>query len=488
MSGSGEVLGGIAGALVAGAIIIPIAVGGLMIAGAVKATTGLVKLGIAAHEAHVQHRIDSAYARSGRSLGRIASLQSSLGDRFAQCATTLSDSYSNNLDELKAAYDNEHDLTAFVNSYESARRSFAEAYEADLNRIEQEFRIPMSNEMASVYRAVAAEKDEMFRLINEMKDDIAARRETSRNTAEKIISEAHAIVKEFTESHPGNKHAQDYAAVLNEALNVADKRFADGDYEASLIDGYDVYSKCLGTVQTLLAEDMKNDVLYDRLVAVIEEIESNIAATQTIDYEFKDTASGEPKRMPQLDLNPFFRGSRKLLVEKLEQIKATVNRTDRYGFIPEELIDLLHDAEELNITNVKDTALAFDRLYNYCERMELADIIAETYREEGFYEEDPQEDVDALDSICVYLVNDETGEQVKIFLDADIGENYRIYTGIDIYNHADDLSNPRAVEQRRDELRQNICDAVNELYDLDADSQQSLTGSCDISTVGKNSF
>lgn len=485
MSGeSGIIVGGVA-AVAAGAVVIPLVVGGGLLAGTAFAIRGIAGAARRAHDESVRRRINSAYSKASGLLSETANIQSEIHASMANASGSICEAYANSVDDLNKAFSEEPDTSKFVEQYEISKREFSTDFENSLAAIEKKYTSSIEAAVNKTKAAVDKEREDILSSVKAMKDDIAEREEKSRAAANDVIEKAGTIIREFSENHKNNAHANDYAVSLNNALNAAIDRYNGGQYEAALIDAYDVYSKCVITVETLLSEDTKTDFLYERCAAGIAELESHLDSTHIVDYEFSDTVDGEPVKYSDLDMTVYFNGKREEFQSRAEQIKAQLAAKERSGFTPEELIDLITLTDDLNIQYVKETAAAFERLHNHCERIQYADIITASYTEIGFEEVEPDETPSPLESIVVQMEDQSSGEVVKIFLNARTDENSHLSTGIDILDHCETIDH--TTETRRAAQRENVCSA---LMNSDYGKRRGMvaTQKCRGGTVGKNAF
>lgn len=492
MSGEATIIPGIIGAAVIGAALIPILVGGAMIAGTVLAVKGLATAGKGAvgaakiaHAESVRRRINSTYSKAAGLLAETADIQNDISAAMAQASNSVCEEYTKAVGGLNEAFSTKPDTSAFVECYEKSRRAFSADFDESLSAVERKFALPMEAALNKTVSQLEKERAEVLSSIEAIKGDIAARDEKSRAVAGEIINKAKTVIGEFCESHKGNSHAADYSVALTKALNTAVDRYNSGQYETAIIDAYDTYSKCVTTVESLLAEDTKTEFLYERCMAAVSELEQHLDSTHFADYEFTDTADGEPVTYTNLDMTPYYFGAREAVRQQLEQIKAKLSSKDKFGFTPEELTDLITAADDLNIQYVKNTATAFERLHNYLERMQYADIISAAYEELGFEEVEPDEAASPLESLAVKMVEPSTGEVVMIYLNLTEDEQSHVSTGIDILSHCETLN--ASTEQRRNEQREKICSAI---MNSDFGKRKGIVASqkCKGGTIGKNGF
>lgn len=492
MSGSGGIIAGLIGAALFGAVLIPVAIGGAVVAGAVLAVKGLASAakGIAyaandAKAANEQRRISNVYSRASHLLEQTENVSDEMKKEMADAANKICETYANSMEEINRAFSEEPDTTAFVKQFEAAKAEFAAEFQKSLESIERQYAEPMKAASNRARDMLENERSSILASINAIKDDIDARTEKSKAAADEIIGKTRTTIHEFAESHKDNPHARDYAEVLNRAIDTAAARFNQGQYEAAIIDAYDAYSKCTTTVESLIAEDAKVDFLYERCAAAIAELESHLESTHYSDYEFTDTPDGEPIKYENIDMTPYYAGARESVCNQLNQIKAQLASKEKYGFTPEEVIDLIVKADCLGVQYIKDTATAFERLYNHIDRIQTADLIAAAYAEMGFAEVEPEDAPPPLEAIVVQMENSETGESVKIFLGINVDEDSHISTSIDIYNHSDVID--AATEKRRSEQRENVCRSIMN-SEIGQKKGIVATQICRAGTNGKNAF
>ncbi|MGN0650817.1 MAG: hypothetical protein ACI4KM_10300 [Oscillospiraceae bacterium] len=492
MSGEAEIIPGIIGAAAVGAVVIPVVVGGALIAGTVMAVRGLagVTKGIAttakkAHEENVRRRINSTYSKASGLLSETADIQHEIYTAMAQASDSVCESYTNTINSLGELFATEPDTTQFIERYESSKRAFSAEFEESMSLIEKRYASPMEAAANKTKALLETERAEVLASIEEIKGDMSARNERSKAAAGEIIDKTRTLICEFAESHKGNSHASDYSVSLTNALNTAIDRYNNGQYEAAIIDAYDTYSKCVTTVESLLAEDTKCEFLYEKCLAAITELEQHLDSTHFTDYDFSDTVDGQTVTYRDLDMTPYYFGAREAVQTQLEQIKSQFSSKDKYGFTSEELTDLITLTDNLNIQYIKDTATAYERLHNYLERIQYADIISATYMDLGFDEVEPDETASPLESLIVQMVEPSTGEVVKIYLNVNVDENSHISTGIDILTHSETLN--ASTEQQRNEQRETVCSSI---MNSDFGKRKGIvaTQRCKGGTIGKNAF
>lgn len=492
MSGSGGIIGGIIGVALFGAVLIPVAIAGAVVAGSVfavrglaAATKGAVHLAKDAHAANEQRRVNNVYSGAARLLTETESVSDEMKREMAEAANEVCELYANSMDEINKTFSEEPDTSAFVKKYEAARRRFAEDFQEKLEHIESRYSEPMKAASNRAKKMLESERSETLASISAMKEDMDARSDKSRAAANEIIERTRATICEFAESHRDNLHAHDYAEALNRAVDTAAERFDQGQYEAAVIGAYDAYAKCITTVESIMAEDAKVDFLYERCTAAIAEIESHMEKTHYSDYEFEDTPDGEPVKYENIDMTPYYAGTRECIRQQLDEIKALLSSREKYGFTPEEIIDIIVKTDDLGMQYIRNTATAFERLYNHIDRIQMADLIAAAYAEMGFEEVEPEDAPSPLEAVVVQMENSETGEIAKIYLGVRVDENSHVSTSIDIYNHSNAIG--ADTERRRSDQRENVCRFI-----MNSEMGQKkgivATQICHKGTNGKNAF
>ncbi len=482
MSGSGDIL--LAPVLLA--MVVPVA--------AMAATARAVSSAANAASSVVQfageqvNRVRINHA--SRKLGRYSEAVDR-ADEMAQetMSNAMSKCYSDYIEQtelLSAELSRTHDISEYVRKCEETQEKLSRELEKVSTKVEKQCKEYVESENKKIRAKLSAERQEVLDSISRISDSEELRKQTARDTAERLMSEAKGLISELKEECAENGYYERLLTLLENGLRDTENSFSDGMYEAAVINSYSVIDSVIDVLEKKQQAERKNIAIYAKCKASLEEIGCLLENCRSVDYTLEETADGQRQDINIDDFTVFFKGSWERIEESYNRISERINGSDFSNFVMEELVDLDDSAGRLLSEFRSEIVRAYDRLHNNLLRNEYADIVASEYEKMGFYEDYPDEDTDPIDGTVMMFRKDSTGEVIKISLSPEERENGSLEIGINIQSH-DDSCEDMSTEIRRSQQRQQLC---NGIMNSGAGKKlgMSATHSCQRGTQNRNAF
>lgn len=471
--------------LAAAAFVLPIVAVSLA-AAAVGSAANAAKNSAEAIEEKIEN---DKLKRLGTDIGKLTSkLNDVSGKSIAninRAAAACYEDYTREAELIREELGENPDMSEFVEKCACARKKMLEKIASETAKAETLSAEILAAERRKIDNALSEERRKMTEELSSIVGNSEEADAKKAAAAADVILQAENRIKE-TELYSDSANARKLTAELRRYLDIARQRYHNGEYEAAVIDAWNVISQSVNAVNDILCEERRTSLLYTQCRAAAEEIRLSLEKCRSINYTIKETASGEDKTVEVEDFSCFYAGEWEKTEKAFSECVAALGRGDLSCFSSEELIDIHERLVKLADGFREETVRAYDRLHNNLLRNEYADIIAGAYIDMGFEEVEPDEDMAPLDGTVMMFCDPLSGDAVKVTLRPEYNSEGHLGVAVDIQAHDDDIYDEN-MEEKRAEQRSRVC---NELMNSCISRSRGLTAthSCRKGTQNKNGF
>lgn len=427
--------------------------------------------------------------RVGTDIGKLTSKLNDVSSKSVvsmnKAAAACYEEYTREAELIKEDLGENPDMSQFVEKCADARKKMLEKITSESVKAESVSAGVLAAEKKKIEAELSEQRRKMTEELNGISEGLEERDAKKESIAADAILQAENRLKE-TELFSDTAIARQLTAELRRYLEIARQRYDNGEYEAAVVDAWNVISQSVNAVNDILSEERKVSLLYTQCTAAAEEIRQSLEKFRSINYTIKETASGEDKTVEVDNFCCFYVGEWEKTERAFSECDTALARGDYSCFSSEELIDIHEKLVKLADGFREETVRAYDRLHNNLLRNEYADIIAGAYIDMGFEEVEPDEDMAPLDGTVMMFRDNLSGDAVKVTLTPEYNSDGHLGVAVNIQSHDDEI-NDESTESKRAEQRSRVC---NELMNSCISRSKGLTAthSCRKGTQNKNGF
>ncbi|MBQ8790541.1 MAG: hypothetical protein IJZ51_04450 [Ruminiclostridium sp.] len=481
MSGSGEIL-----LLPLGvALIVPVAVIGLAAVAAGTAAKGFGAAVSYTAKAIEQARINRAASKLASISGEIDSISNRMHQELAEAAAQSYDEYEKELKLIEETFSESADLSAYNARCVAAKERLDAKINESTTAIEKRYEKELAIAGGKIRERLIEAREIEIERMEAFSGAIEERQQNFRLMADSSMKEARQVIDDLKNCYGESKIVQDLVRILEQAYSTAQNRYANGEYEATLIDSYSIMEQATVGVGDILRDERRAATLYSRSAVAVEELKNYLQNFRSVSYTLEETYSGEPLTVQVEDFTPFFAGDWQKAEEIYKDLYSRISAGSYDSFTSEELADILAEAERVNRSFLNSVEKAYERLHNNLIRNEYADIIAASYVEMGFEEIDPGE-YNPLEQTVMLFHNPDTDDMIRVTLRPEYNEEGKLETAIEVECHDEELDSDN-LELKRNTQRETVCNNIMESAigkKLGVTAQQS----CRRGTQNRNAF
>lgn len=482
MSGSGEILAPVAGAVA----IVPVVALAATAGAAVLAGKALVAGTRAAAKAAERAR----EKRLGRSLdsftGKIDDLNIELNRKLADSANNIQSKYEKEINAIKEMADEEADVSDYIRQCAEAEERMLAELERSRETIKQEAANTLKTEKKKMSEKISKKRMDLEASVGKLEKKMADREEQIRTIAEGALEQAAEAARNIKELYGDTPAVKRLCDTLGQAYAGAGKRFGEKQYEAAIVAAYAVIEQAAAGASDILEEERRSAHYYDKCTALLQEIKNYLSNLRSIQYTFKDTNSGEPRLVNIDDFSLFFGEEWQRTAKTADKIGKALESTPHSSFVYEELSDMFEELRKAKAEFTEGMQTAYKKLHNALLRDEWADTIAQGYAEMGYNEIEPDEEYDPLEKTVMMFESGSGDDLVRVTLRPQMTSSGNIEIRIDVDDHAEDLEK-EGLEDERTARREEICEKLSSSH-LGQRLGIIASQSCKTATRNRNTF
>lgn len=460
---SGEAGGLIVVPLAAAAL--PLVLGGLAIAGLVKAGTAIVK-----YEQEQQRRREEI-RRSGvaQSIGDFRqTMQNTMNEQVElnqQASRRMMLELENQRTTMRRAAE-QHDTQAYQEYISKIKQSRQNTMQTITNT-QKEFNTNYRNKITESMAIVSQRINEQYAMyideLQQLQADMAAKDQKAEEIAHSYIEEARTLLSSLAEDFDGNKFSSRELFSLNNQFNQAVNLYNSGHYESAIASAKDIAINTLEQIYEADAKRQEWDNYYHLALVLSEEIKTYIESQAVITEEAKayaEEASGKELEEEIVGVNVSEYTDRNskgqtrfdYLLNKASEIYESLRSTQAKNYSTEQLQSCV---SFLNNELYPAIAMCINRaiinMNNAFSRQNISEEIIDFFEEHNFMFNGYAYDDDCHDkALHIGLENEATGEELLITLAPELLSNGDIQTHVDLKQIKGDEAN----EERKAYYRQ----------------------------------